>query len=85
MNLSHFGDGEFKIFKLSLKNCKDPDAYIEVALKGTFTSEKPREHRGSQRTSANPQATVAPSTTLTSQKTGGEEDELEKEQVMNIL
>lgn len=85
MNLSQFGDGEFKIIKLSLKNCKDPDAYIEVGLKGTFQSEKPRDRHNSQRSSANPQATVAPSTTLTSQKNGGEEDELEKEQVMNIL
>lgn len=35
LNLSEYEEGVFKVFKLSLKKCKDDDAYIEVGLRAT--------------------------------------------------
>jgi len=40
LNLSEYSEDEFKIFKLPLKKCADPDAYIEVGLKATASKEK---------------------------------------------
>jgi len=39
LNLSEYSEGEFKIFKLPLKKCFDPDAYIEVGLRATPVKE----------------------------------------------
>lgn len=35
LNLSEYAEHEFKIFKLPLKNCADPEAFIEVGLKAS--------------------------------------------------
>ena len=34
LDLSLYGDNEFKIHKLPLTNCKYADAFVEVGLKG---------------------------------------------------
>ena len=51
LNLIDYGDGEYKILKLQLKKCADPDAYVEVGLRGTAGKEKgldtSRSHRPS--------------------------------------
>jgi hypothetical protein len=64
-----------------LKNCSDPDAYIEVGLKGTFASEKPRERHNTHKSSSNSQGLLnQTSTTLANQtKNNAEDDEVEKE------
>ena len=72
--------------RLSLKNCNDPDAYIEIGLKGTMTAEKHKtERHGSTRSSANPHASSASTPGAPLAKSNAEEEELEKEQMMNIL
>jgi len=40
LNLSEYYEDEFKTFKLLLKKCADPDAYIEVGLRATPSKEK---------------------------------------------
>jgi hypothetical protein len=40
LNLSEYQENEFKLIKLPLKNCADPEAYIEVGLRGTLAKEK---------------------------------------------
>lgn len=40
LNLSEYSEDEFKIFKLPLKKCFDPDAYIEVGLRATPAKDK---------------------------------------------
>jgi hypothetical protein len=35
LNLSEYTENEFKVLKLPLKNCADPDGFIEVAIKGS--------------------------------------------------
>ena len=35
MNLSDYQENEYKIIKLPLKKCDDPDGYIEIGLKGS--------------------------------------------------
>ena len=72
--------------KLTLSNCKDPDAYIEVGLKGTITSEKPRDRHNSHKASANTQGDSRMNQTSTTLKEHKNEDEeVDKEQMMNIL
>lgn len=34
LNLSEYGENDYKIMKLNLRKCDDPSAYIEVALRG---------------------------------------------------
>jgi hypothetical protein len=43
LNLANFGNGDFKIIKLSLKKCADDDAFIEVGLRGTEASATRKE------------------------------------------
>lgn len=43
LNLCEYGDNEFKILKLPLKNCSDPDGYIEIGIKGSQVKEKKSE------------------------------------------
>lgn len=40
LNLSEYSEDEFKIIKLMLKKCEDPNAYIEVGLRATPAKEK---------------------------------------------
>ena len=40
LNLCEYAENEFKIIKLPLKNCADPDGFIEVGIKGSPTKEK---------------------------------------------
>lgn len=40
LNLSDYAENEFRYYKLALKNCADPDAYIEVGLRGVVAKEK---------------------------------------------
>jgi hypothetical protein len=40
LNLSEYYEDEFKIFKLSLRKCFDPEAYIDVGLRATPAKEK---------------------------------------------
>jgi hypothetical protein len=35
LNLSEYQENEFKVIKIALKNCADPEAFIEVGLRGT--------------------------------------------------
>ena len=35
LNLSDYQENEFKYMRLNLRNCADPDAYLEVGLKAT--------------------------------------------------
>ena len=35
LNLSEYGENDYKSMKLSLRKCDDPNGYIEVALRGT--------------------------------------------------
>ena len=45
LNLSDYAENEYKMIKLPLKNCPDPDGYIEIGLRGTVAKDKamPRE------------------------------------------
>jgi hypothetical protein len=45
LNLSDYIEGDFKLFKLSLKHCADEEAYIEVALRATQAREKTPRNR----------------------------------------
>ena len=47
MNLSEYSENEFKILKLALKGCQDPDGYIEVGLRGVAAQEKTPKGRPS--------------------------------------
>jgi len=40
LNLSDYTENEYKTMKIPLRKCTDPDAYIEVALRGTLAQEK---------------------------------------------
>lgn len=40
LNLSEYGENEYKTMKLSLRKCEDPSGQIEVALRGTQVQEK---------------------------------------------
>lgn len=40
LNLSDYSEGEFKVLRLPLRNCADPDAVIEVGLKGSQAKER---------------------------------------------
>jgi hypothetical protein len=40
LNLCDCGKGEYKKFKIPLENCADPNAYIEVFLRGKPTPQK---------------------------------------------
>ena len=40
LNLSDYLENEYKILKLPLRKCGDPDAYIEIGLRGTLAVEK---------------------------------------------
>ncbi|CDW83998.1 UNKNOWN [Stylonychia lemnae] len=40
LNLSDYQENEFRYMKLPLRNCSDPDAYLEVGLKATQAREK---------------------------------------------
>ena len=40
LNLSDYKEKEYRIMKLELKNCSDPDAYIEIGLRATLAKEK---------------------------------------------
>lgn len=40
LNLSEYGENEYKTMKLNLRKCEDSNAYIEVALRGTLVQEK---------------------------------------------
>ena len=40
LNLSEYTENEFKIMKLPLKNCADPEGYIEIGLRGVSAKEK---------------------------------------------
>ncbi len=40
LNLSEYTENEYKILKIPMKNCADPDAFIEVGLKGSQAKEK---------------------------------------------
>ena len=42
LNLSNYTENEFKIIKLPLKNCSDPDGFIEIGLRGVLAKEKER-------------------------------------------
>jgi len=35
MNLCDYGENDYRTLKLNLKKCDDPNAYIEVAIRGT--------------------------------------------------
>lgn len=43
LNLSEYSEEESKIFKIPLRKCFDPEAYIEVGLKATLVKEKKQE------------------------------------------
>lgn len=49
LNLSDYQEGEYKIFKLPLKNCEDGEAYIEVGLRATQAKEKHVSSRASNK------------------------------------
>jgi hypothetical protein len=34
LNLCEYGENDYKIIKISLRKCEDPNAFIEVGLKG---------------------------------------------------
>jgi hypothetical protein len=36
LNLSDYTENDYKVMKIPLRKCADPDAYIEVALRGTL-------------------------------------------------
>jgi hypothetical protein len=82
-NLTQYGDGEYKTIKLPLKNCSDPDAFVEIAIKGTAAADKhksERTHRSSiNKKAVEPPPTIEQPTVNPSPKAGGEDDELEKE------
>ena len=40
LNLSEYGENDYKVMKLNLRKCEDPSGYIEVALRGTLVAEK---------------------------------------------
>lgn len=40
LNLSDYTEGEYRIMKLTLKNCADPDGFIEIGLRATQAKEK---------------------------------------------
>lgn len=40
LNLSDYAENEYKILRLSLRKCDDPNAYIEVGLRGTVAAER---------------------------------------------
>ena len=40
MNLCEYSENEFKVVKLMLTKCADPDAFIEIGLRDTPTREK---------------------------------------------
>lgn len=40
MNLSEYGENEYKVIKINLRKCDDPSAYIEVGLRGVVATEK---------------------------------------------
>jgi hypothetical protein len=35
LNLSDYSEGDYKVIKLTLEKCMDPNAYIEVGLRAT--------------------------------------------------
>ncbi len=47
MNLSDYTENDYKVMKIPLKKCADPDAFIEVALRGTLAQEKTPRNRES--------------------------------------
>ncbi len=47
LNLSDYSENEFKIFKINLKNCADPEGYIEVGLRATVARDKTPKARDS--------------------------------------
>lgn len=40
LNLSDYAENEYKILRLSLRKCDDPNAFIEVGLRGTIAVER---------------------------------------------
>lgn len=43
LNLSDYTENEFRYIRLPLRNCSDPDGYIEVGLRGVVAKEKKQE------------------------------------------
>lgn len=58
MNLCDYGENDYRTLKLNLKKCEDPNAYIEVAIRGTQAQEKTPRNRESL-TSNNDQLAMA--------------------------
>jgi hypothetical protein len=74
LNLSDYTEGDFNILKLALKNCADPDGYIEVGLKGTPVKEKKAHESSAAGGTGTPKASVS-----------GKEIEANKQQMIQIL
>eukprot|EP00347_Sterkiella_histriomuscorum_P014694 403359906 len=47
LNLSEYGENDYKVMKLNLRKCEDPSGYIEVALRGTLVAEKTQRAKDS--------------------------------------
>lgn len=59
LNLSSYTENDYKVMKIPLRNCSDPDGYIEVALRGTLAPEKKTPRGGRDSVDAKDQINMA--------------------------
>ena len=58
LNLSDYAENEYKVLKLSLRKCDDPNAYVEVALRGTVAHDKTSATKARESTDSKDQLMV---------------------------